>query len=78
MAAHDRLDSLGRLVCVVERDGANVVVEDMGLNDAVKKAAADEAKFTINGGGGSTDVVPASSSVMRKGWVSVLEICDSN
>ena len=72
MATHHRLDGLCRLVGVVEWDGANVVVEDVGFNDAVEKSAADEAKLTVNSGGRSTDVVPASSSVVRKSWVGVL------
>ena len=78
MATHYRLDGLGCLVCVVEWDGANVVVEDVGFNNAVQKSAADEAKLTVNGGCRSTDVIPASSSVVRKSWVGVLEIRDGN
>lgn len=35
MPAHNGLDGLGGLVGVVEGDSAHVVVEDVGLDDAV-------------------------------------------
>jgi len=76
--AHDWFDGLGCLVSVVEGDGGDVVVKDMGLNDAVKKGTANEAKFAVDGRSGATDVIPTGSGVVRKGWVGVLEECDSN
>ena len=45
----------------------------MGLNNAVEESAADEAEFTIDGCGGTTYIVPASSRVVGKGGIGVLE-----
>lgn len=59
MLAHDRLDGFGGLVGMVEGDGADVVVENVGLNNAVEEGAADETKFAVNGCSGTTNVVPA-------------------
>lgn len=36
MAAHDRLDGLGGFVGVVERNGRNIVMQDVGFDDAVE------------------------------------------
>jgi hypothetical protein len=36
VAAHDGLDGLGGFVGVVEGDGADVVVEDVGFDDTVE------------------------------------------
>lgn len=78
MLAHDWLDSLGGFVGVVEGDGADVVVEDVGLNDAVEESAANETEFAVNGCGRTTNVVPRSSRVVGKSWVGVLEVGDGN
>ena len=78
MTTHDRLDGLGSLIGVVERNGADVVVKNVGLDDTVKKSASDESEFTIDGCCGSTNIVPALARVVRKSWVGVLEEGDSN
>ena len=78
VAAHDRLDGLGRFVGVVEGDGGDVVVENVGFDDSVEQGAANETKLAVNGGSGSANVIPASGSVVRKRWVGVLEIGDCN
>jgi hypothetical protein len=44
--AHDALDGLGGFVGVVEGNRGDVVVEDVGLDDAVEQSAADEAELT--------------------------------
>ena len=36
MAAHNWLDSLGGFVGVVERNGRNIVMQDVGFDDAVE------------------------------------------
>lgn len=76
--AHDGLDGLGGLVRVVEGDAADIVVEDMGLDDAVEKVTADEAHLTINGSSSATDEVPLVVGVVGKGRVGVLEEGDGN
>jgi len=78
VTAHDRLDRFGRLICVVEWDSANVVVEDMGLDDTVQKLAADETKFAVDGCGCTSSVVPAGRGVVRKARIGVLEVGDSH
>lgn len=76
--AHDGADGIGGLVGVVERDGADVVVEDVRLDDAVEEVTADEAHLAIDGGGGATDVVPLLGGVVRQRGVGVLEEGDGN
>lgn len=65
MLAHDGFDAFRRFVCVVEWDGADVVVKDMCLNDSVKELSANEAKFAIDGGGSSSSVGPCRWRVVR-------------
>jgi hypothetical protein len=78
MTTHNWLDGFGGFICVVERDGADVVVKNVGLDDAVEESAADETKFTINCCSSSTNIVPAFGRVVRKRWVSVLKVGDGN
>jgi hypothetical protein len=78
MDAHDWFDGLGSFIGVVEWDGADVVVKDVRLDDTVEESTANESKLTVDGSSGTTDVVPAGTGVVRKGWVSVLEIGDGN
>jgi hypothetical protein len=65
--AHDGLDGLGGLVGVVEGDGGDVVVEDVGLDDAVEDLAADETELAVNGGGGTTGKVPGLAGCSEGG-----------
>ena len=76
--AHNRLDSLRRLISVVERDCRDVVVEDVGLDDAVEDLAADEAELAVNGCGGTTGEVPGLAGVVGEGGVGVLEVGDGD
>ena len=78
MAAHDWLDGLGCFVSVVKGNGRNVVVQDVGFDNAVEESAANETKFTINSCSGSTNVIPASGGVVRERWVGVLKVGDCN
>lgn len=73
MGSHDLLDSLGRLVCVVEWNGANIVMENVGLYDTVKELTTNKSKFTIDSCSSSSDIVPALRCVVRKSWVGVLK-----
>lgn len=76
--AHDGLDGLGGFVGVVEGDGGDVVVQDVGLDDAVEDLAADEAEFAVDGGGGATGEVPGLAGVVGEGRVGVLEVGDGD
>ena len=76
--AHDGTDGVAGLVGVVKGNGANVVVEDVRLDNAVQQLAADEAHLAVNGSGGTADVVPLLGSVVRQRRVGVLEESDGN
>ena len=45
---HHWFNSVGSLVSVVERNSANIVMQDMSLDDAVEKVPADKSELTIN------------------------------
>jgi hypothetical protein len=76
--AHDRLDGLGGLIGMVEGDGGDVVVEDVGLDDAVEDLTTNEAELAVNGSGGATGEVPGLAGVVREGRVGVLEVGDGD
>lgn len=78
MLAHDLADGVGGLAGVVEWDGGDQVVKDMGANNVVEEMGVDEAEVTVNGGGGSTGKVPGLVVVMWEGSVGVLEEGDGN
>lgn len=78
MAAHDRLDSLGSLSSVVERNGADVVVENVGLDNFVEAERTNWPEIAVNGSACATSVGPGISSVVRKRGVSVLKESDGN
>lgn len=78
MLAHDGLDGLGGLVGVVEGDAADVVVQDVRLDDAVQQLAADEAHLAVNGGGSAADEVPLLAGVVRQGRIGVLQEGDGD
>jgi hypothetical protein len=65
-------------VGAVEGDGGDVVVEDVGLDDAVEDLATNEAELAVNGSGGATSEVPGLAGVVRKGRVGVLEVGDGD
>lgn len=78
MLAHDGLDSVGSLIGVVEGDGADIMVQDVGLNNAVEEVSTNETHLTIDGGSSATDEVPLVTSVVRKRGISVLEKSDGD
>jgi hypothetical protein len=63
---------------MIEWDGADIVVENVGFNDTMEETAADETEFTIDCCSGSTNIVPAFRGVVGKRGVSVLEVRDGN
>ncbi len=78
MLSHDGLDRLGCFISVVERDGADIVVKHVGLNNAVKKSSTDEAEFTINRCSSASSISPSCCCVMRQGRIGVLKESDGN
>ncbi len=74
MLAHDWLNCFAGLIGVVKRNGADVVVKNVSLDDAVEKRPSNETKFAVDGCGSATDVVPALTRVVRKSWIGVLEV----
>ena len=78
MRTHDGLDGLGGLVGVVEGDGGDVVVQDMGFHNAVQQLAADEAEFAVDGCGGAAGVGPGGGGVVGEAGVGVLEEGDGD
>jgi hypothetical protein len=78
VVAHHTLDSVGGLIGVIEGNVADIVVQNVGLNDAVENVAANEAKVTVNSGSGTTGKVPHFRLVVGKSGISVLEESDGN
>lgn len=78
VATHNGLDGLGSLVGVVEGDGADVVVQDVGLDDAVQQVTADEAELAVDGCGGALDKAPLLAGVVGQRRVGVLEEGDGD
>lgn len=76
MTAHDLLDGLAGLVGMVERNHADIVMQDVGLDDAVEELTSDEAKFTVDGCGRTTSVGPGSGCVVWERWIGVLQECN--
>ena len=71
--SHNWLNSLRSFVGIVEWDGGDVVMKDVGLDDAVEDVAANEAELSVDGGGGTADVGPGFAGIVGKGRVGVLE-----
>ena len=54
------------------------MVHNVVLDDAMEHVAADEAKVTVDGGGGALDESPVLGLVMRGLLVGVVKIGDGN
>ena len=64
MAAHDRLDGFGGFIGVVKGNGGDIMVKDVGFDNAVEELAANETEFAIDGCGGATSVSPGVGLVV--------------
>ena len=73
MLAHNGLNGFGGLIGVIEGNGGDVMVQDVGFDDAVEELTTNEAEFAVNGGGGTTGVGPARRGVVREGGIGVLQ-----
>jgi len=78
VAAHDRLDSLGSLASVVEGNGADVVVQDVRLDDVVEEVGTNRPEVAVDSRSGTTSEGPGVGSVVRKRGVGVLEEGDGD
>lgn len=76
--AHDGSNGIRGLVGIVKGNGADVVVQDMSLDNSVQQVTTDEAHLAINGGSGATDKVPLVTRVVRQGGIGVLEEGDGD
>ena len=73
MPAHDGFDGLGRFIGIVERNGGDVVMEDVGFNDPVEEMTANETELAIDCCCRSSGKVPSRRLVVRERWIGVLE-----
>lgn len=78
MPAHNGLDGLRSLVSTVEGNAADVVVQNVSLDNAVEQVATDEAKLAVNGCSGTLDEGPFFTGIVRQGRIGVLEEGDGN
>lgn len=76
MAAHDRLDGLGRFFRVIKWNSRNVVVQDVGFDDPVEERAADESELAVDRGCGSASKIPRLGSVVGDRGIGVLQVRD--
>ena len=76
--AHDGANGLASLVRVVEGNGADVMVEDVCLDNAVEEVAANPAHVAIDGRSGAANEVPLLSLVVGQGRIGVLQESDGN
>ena len=63
---------------MIEWNRADIVMENVGLNNTMQELAADETKFAIDSGCCTTGIVPAGWGVVRKAGISVLQEGDGN
>ena len=73
MTTQDRFDCLGRFIGMVEWNGRDKVMENVGFNDPMEKMAANETKFTVNRCGGATGECPSTGFVMRQRRIGMLK-----
>jgi hypothetical protein len=71
--AHHLLDVDGGFTGVVEGDGRDEMMADVGANDVVEEMGVDEAEVSVDGCGGTTSKGPGLVVVVRHGSVGVLE-----
>lgn len=76
--AHDRLDGFGRLIGMIEGDGGDEMVKNMGLDDAMHNVPADKSKIAIDCRSRSASEVPCVVLIMRKCAIGVLKVRDSD
>lgn len=78
MLPHDRLDGFRRLICVIEWDCGNIVMKNVGFDNAVEKLAANKTKFAIYRSSSTTGVGPGMGLIMRERRIGMLEVGDGD
>ena len=78
VVAHDALDGFTGFIGVVEGDVADIVVQNVGLNDTVEDVTTDKTEVTVNGSGSTTSEVPNLRLVVRERRVGVLQESDGD
>ena len=78
MFAHDWLDGLSGLICMIERYGANVMVKNMSLNDPMEKLPANKPKLPINCRCCASCICPGGRGVVRQGRICMLQESDGH
>jgi len=78
VTSHDGLDGLGGFIGVVERDSADIMVQDVGFDDAVEEVGADGPEVAVDGCGGAFGEGPCFGGVVGEGGVGVLEEGDGD
>lgn len=65
MLAHDLLDPFSSLIGVVERNSADIVVQNMCFNDSMQQLTTDKPELTIDCCRSTSGIVPRVTSVVR-------------
>lgn len=78
MLPHDWLDCLSGFVGMVEWNSADIMVQDVGFNDAVEQVSTNKAEFTINCRRGAASEGPSVGRIVWQGRISVLEVGNRN
>lgn len=78
MVTHHFPDVLRGLAGVVEGDGGDKVVADMGADDVVEEMRVNETQIAINGGRGAARECPSFVVVVRHAGVCVLKEGDGD
>jgi len=64
--AHDGFDCFGGFVGIVEGNGANVMVQNVGFDDTVEQVTTDETKFTIDRCSSTASEGPCFGRIVRE------------
>ena len=78
MFAHNLLDRLGRLVCIIKWDSGYIVMENMSFDDPMEHGTSNETELAINGSCSSPSVAPCGVVVVRERRITVLQERDSH
>lgn len=78
MQPHYLLNGLAGLVGVVEWDGADIVVQNVCLDNTVENVTANKSEVAVNSGSCSAGEIPSFGVIMRESGVGVLKVGDGN